>query len=404
MPATTTVVVGAGHCGLAMSYYLAARSIDHVLLEGGQVAHSWRTQRWDSLTLLTPNWMTRLPGYAYDGDEPDGYLPASGVAGLIDDYAAMVAAPVQTDSKVTQIIPTLDGFTVTTDHETWQARSVVLAVGTSRAALPRVAEQLPATITSLPAIDYRNPSQLADGGVIVVGASASGVQIAEEVQRSGCQVTLAVGEHVRMPRRYRGRDIFHGIDAASILEERWDEVDDVVRARHLPSMQLVGADRTVDLNALQDAGIQLVGRLGAVRGTDAQFAGSLRNVCALADLKLDRLLDRIDEELGGAGERFEPTRVPAAPLSIDLGSGEIRTVIWATGIEPDLSCVAAPVFDARGRIKHDGGVTPCPGLFIIGLPMLRRRRSTFLDGARTDAADLVAELSDYLDRVAADAR
>jgi putative flavoprotein involved in K+ transport len=227
----------------------------------------------------------------------------------------------------------------------------------------------------------------------VVGASASGLQIAAELQASGRPVTLAVGEHVRVPRRYRGRDILAWLDGLGILDERWDEVDDLVRARNLPSLQLVGGARTLDLNALQASGVRLVGRLAGIRDGVAQFSGALPNVCELADLKLGRLLDRIDAHLGGRGERPEPTTVRRSTLAIDLRRGEIRSVLWATGLRPDFSWLDVPVLDHRGRLVHDGGVTRWPGLYVLGLPMLRRRRSSYIDGARTDADDLATHLS-----------
>lgn len=397
MPTVTAVVVGAGHCGLAMSRHLAARSIDHVVLERGEVANSWRTQRWDSLRLLTPNWMTRLPGSAYRGDDPHGYLSAAEVADLVAGYAAESAAPVLTGTTVTAVRPGRQGFEVETDRGTWQARTVVLAAGTTRSIVPPVARHLPDGIVSVPALGYRNPDQLPSGGTLVVGASASGVQIADELQRSGRAVTLAVGEHVRVPRQYRGRDILAWMDSTGILDDRWDAVDDLVRSRSLPSLQLVGAARTVDLNALQAAGVRLVGRFAGVRDDVAQFSGSLANVCTLADLKLGRLLDMIDAHAGGRGERFEPTAVRRAPLGLALRSGEIRSVVWATGVHPDFSWLDIPVLDHRGRLLHDGGITRWPGLYVMGLPMLRRRRSTYIDGARQDAADLAAHLAEHLD-------
>ncbi len=395
MPTVTAVVVGAGHCGLAMSRHLTARSIDHVVLERGEVAHSWRAQRWDSLRLLTPNWMTRLPGWAYDGSDPDGYLSATQVADLVTSYAVESAAPVVTGTTVTAVRPGGVGFEVDTDHGRWTARTVVLAAGMTRGVIPPAARRLPG-ITSIPALQYRNPAQLPDGGVLVVGASASGVQIADELRRSGRDVTLAVGEHVRVPRSYRGHDILWWLDTLGILDERWDDVDDVVRARHLPSLQLVGGARTLDLNTLQADGIRLVGRFGGVRDGQAQFSGSLANVCALADLKLGRLLETIDDHAGSRGDRPEPTVVVKPPLGLSLYSGEIRTIVWATGLGPDFSWLDVPVFDHRGRLLHEGGVTRWPGLYVLGLPMLRRRRSTYLDGARLDAADLAEHLTDCL--------
>ena len=392
----TTVVIGAGHAGLAMSHRLAARSVDHVVLERGEAGHSWRTQRWDSLRLITPNWMTRLPGSEYAGDDPDGHQSAADVADLLASYAATSGAPVVGGTAVTAVRPGPDGFEVVTDRGPWSARTVVLAGGTTRGAVPPVARHLPDGIWSCAAVDYRNPDQLPEGGVLVVGASASGVQIADELQRSGRQVTLAVGEHVRMPRHYRDRDILGWLDAVGILDERWDEIDDLVRARNLPSPQLVGASRTLDLNTLQDRGVTLVGRLAGVRDHRAQFSGSLANVCALADLKLGRLLDTIDARAGGHGERPDPTRVPVPRLGLDLRSGEIRSVVWATGVRPDHSWLDVPVLDRHGRLVHDGGVTAWPGLYALGLPLLRRRRSTYIDGANADTADLATHLLDYL--------
>jgi putative flavoprotein involved in K+ transport len=405
---TTTLVVGAGHSGLAMSRCLADRSIDHVVLERGEVAHSWRTQRWDSLRLLTPNWMTRLPGYAYRGDDPDGYLAASDVVQLIEGYAKHTAAPVRANTTVTSVRPAERGYLVQTDQDTWHARSVVLAGGGSTVAnVPALQHGVPAGITTLTPADYRNPSELPDGGVLVVGASASGIQIASELHRSGRPVTLAVGEHVRMPRTYRGKDILWWMDAAGLLDERYDQIPDLTRARNLPSMQLVGSpDRTtVDLNSLSRLGVQLVGRLAGIRDGIAQFSGSLPNMFALADLKLGRLLDTIDAWAAEAGldsgdppQRFGPTALPAhAPLSIDLRSGEIRTILWATGFRPDLSWLDVPVIDRKGHVRHDGGVTASPGLYLIGMPFLRRRKSTLIDGAAADAADLSAHLAHYLD-------
>jgi putative flavoprotein involved in K+ transport len=406
----TTVVIGAGHAGLAMSHRLSARSIDHVLLERGEVANTWKTQRWDSLRLLTPNWQSRLPGFRYDGDDPDGFMTMPEVISFIEAYAAVVAAPVESGTTVTQVRPASDGYLITTDVGTWSALTVVVANGSCNIArLPQFADDVPAGIDTVSADAYRNPDQLPAGGVLVVGASATGIQLADEIHRSGRPVTVAVGGHVRAPRVYRGRDIHRWMDDVGLMDERYDEVDDIVRVRRLPSLQIVGtpARTTLDLNALTSIGVRLVGRFAGISDGRAQFSGSLRNVCALADLKLGRLLDQIDEwatEQGLDGElepawRPPPTIVEdAPPLGLDLTSGEIRSIVWATGFRPDYSWLDVPVLDRKGLIRHDGGVVlDAPGMYLMGMPFLRRRKSTLIDGAGDDAEDLSGNLATYLD-------
>jgi len=403
----TAVVVGAGHAGLAASHFLTERSIDHVVLERGEVANSWRHERWDSLRLLTPNWLARLPGHAYAGPDPDGYLTSGEVAAFIDGFAARSRAPVRTGTTVVSVRRTDEGYDVATDRGSFRSRAVVIASGAcNRPAVPAFGASLPASVEQLTTFDYRNPDQVADGGVLVVGASATGVQVAAELSRAGRPVTVAVGEHVRLPRTYRGRDVLWWMDATGVWDERHDEIDDLTRARRLPSPQLVGtAERaTLDLNALTDLGVGLVGRWAAVRDDRALFSGGLRNVFALADLKQRRLLDTFDAwarehgaDDGAPPERPDPTRVPATSrLQLDLGSGEIRTVVWATGYRPDYSWLDVPVVDPKGHLRHEGGVVDSPGLYALGLPVLRRRKSTFIHGIEDDAREVVAHLAHHL--------
>jgi putative flavoprotein involved in K+ transport len=406
---TTTVIIGAGHAGLAMSWQLAKRSIDHVVLERGEVANSWRTERWDSLRLLTPNWLSRLPGYGYHGDDPDGFRTMPETITFIERYAHAISAPVRTNTTVTSVRWTEDGYKVSTNKDEWRCQAVVLATGACNIPLvPAIADALPSTVTALTPFEYRNPDQLEHAGVLIVGASATGIQIADEIQRSGRPVTIAVGEHVRVPRTYRDKDIQWWMDATGLLDERYDELDDIGRARNVPSMQLVGSTerRTIDLNSLTDLGVRLVGRLAGINDGKAQFSGSLRNLCELADLKMNRLLDRIDQwatENGldnevGSPHRFRPTEVEASPrLGIDLNRGAIRTILWATGFRPDYSWLDVPVFDRKGRIRHDGGVVDAPGMYVVGLPFLRRRKSSLIDGAGDDTRDLSEHLASYLD-------
>lgn len=378
------------------------------MLERGEVANSWRRERWDSLRLLTPNWQNRLPGYAYAGPDPDGYLSMPAVVEFIEGFAARTAAPVRTGANVTAVRRVDDGYQVIASSGEIRCRAVVIASGAcNQPSVPGLSSAVPTSVTQLTAFDYRRPADLPDGGVLVVGASATGVQLAAELQRSGRPVTLSVGEHVRLPRTYRARDVLWWMDAAGVWNERYDQVDDLERARRLPSPQLVGTpDRsTLDLNALTAMGVELVGRWAAVRDGRALFSGGLRNVFSLADLKLVRLLDTFDawaETSGRDGEvdppeRFSGTRVPgSARLQLDLRSGEIRTIVWATGFRPDYRWLEVPVVDPKGQLRHDGGVVDSPGLYALGLPMLRRRKSTFIHGIEDDAREVIDHLIGYL--------
>jgi putative flavoprotein involved in K+ transport len=406
---TTAVVIGAGHAGLAMSRCLTERSIDHVVLDRGEVANSWRTQRWPSMRLLTPNWQTRLPGHDYAGDDPHGYMPVAEVVATLSRYARLISAPVRTATSVRTVCAAPQGFEVHADDGLRCAQAVVLATGVcSLPAIPGAADAVPPSITTLTPLTYHNPGRLPAGGVLIVGASATGVQLAGEIHRSGRPVTLAVGEHVRLPRTYRGRDIFWWLQATGLLAERYDQIDDLTRARHLPSPQLIGTpERTMtDLNTLAAQGVRIVGRLGRVTDGVAQFSGSLTNACTLADLKMNRFLNRADEWATTSGlddelpppHRYAPTRIdPRAPLQIDLTSGEITTVLWATGFRPDHSWLSIPVRDRTGHIRHDGGVvTGAPGLYVLGMPVLRTRASTYIHGAAMDSEALAGHLHDFL--------
>jgi putative flavoprotein involved in K+ transport len=378
------------------------------VLERGQVANSWRRERWDSLRLLTPNWQNRLPGLRYEGPDPDGYMTTGEVTEFIERFATASRAPVRTGTNVTSVRRTDDGYHVTTARGGIACRAVVIASGAcNQPSVPPVADGVPASVEQLTPFDYRDPAKLPDGGVLVVGASATGVQLAAELQRSGRPVTLSVGEHVRLPRVYRGRDVLWWMDASGVWDQRYDEIDDLTRARRLPSPQLVGTPErtTLDLNALTALGVELVGRWAAVRDGRALFSGGLRNMFSLADLKMNRLLAAFDEWALADGhdaevdlpERFEPTRVPESTrLQLDLGRGEFRAIVWATGFRPDYRWLDLPVVDAKGQLRHEGGVVDSPGLYALGLPVLRRRRSSFICGIEDDAREVIDHLARYL--------
>jgi putative flavoprotein involved in K+ transport len=372
------------------------------------VANSWRRERWNSLRLLTPNLQSRLPGLRYEGPDPAGYMTVGEVTDFIDRFAALSRAPVQTDTNVTSMRRSDEGYHVTTTRGEIRCRTVVIASGAcNQPSVPQFKDAVPTDVVQLTPFDYSDAAKLPDGGVLVVGASATGVQLAAEVQRSGRPVTLSVGEHVRLPRTYRGQDVLWWMDASGLWDQRYDEIDDLSRARRLPSPQLVGTPErtTLDLNALTSAGVELVGRWAAVRDGRALFSGGLRNMFSLADLKLGRLLDTFDEWALAQGceaaikapERFARTRVPeSARLQLDLRSGEIATIVWATGFRPDYRWLDVPVVDAKGQLRHEGGVVDSPGLYALGLPVLRRRKSTFICGIEDDARAVIDHLTDYL--------
>ncbi|HZP28571.1 MAG TPA: NAD(P)-binding domain-containing protein [Acidimicrobiia bacterium] len=402
------VIVGAGPGGLAMSRHLVGAGVDHVVLERGEVGNSWRHERWDSLRLLTPNWMMALPGHRYDGPEPDGFMSAAQTVAFLDAYRRRFDPPVRAGVTVTSVRRAGDGFEVRADGGCWRCEVVVAATGaSSEPRVPPLAAEMPAGIEQLTALEYRRPAQLGgDGAVLVVGASASGVQIADELRRAGREVTISAGEHVRLPRNYRGRDIYWWMDRIGQLDERYDEVDDVERARRHASVQLVGSDdhRDLDLNTLHAAGVQVVGRLMAVRGGTGLCSGALANLAKNADLKQARLLRRIDDYVrahggdGATGEQPDPSPTALGDPPTELALCDYSTVVWATGYRPGYRWLTADAKDGKARVVHDGGVARLPGLYLLGLPFLRRRRSNLVSGLGVDAAELFVHLRSHLDR------
>ena len=406
-----TVIIGGGQAGLAMSRCLSDLGVDHIVLERGQIAERWHSERWDSLRLLSPNWQTRLPGMRYEGPDPDGFMTAAELAGFLGRYARSFSAPVRTGVTVTRVTADGSGFSVLTDHHRWFARAVVIATGYCDVpAVPRIAQNLPPDILQLTPSSYRRPSQLGDGGVLVVGASASGVQIADELRASGRRVVVAAGHHLRLPRRYRGRDIMWWMDRIGILDETEDDVYDISVSRRQPSFQLVGRPdhASLDLQTLQDGGVQVVGHLTGFDDGVATFADDLVATTAASDTKLAVLLARLDRfaDMSGlsrevdAPEPFEPSwqRFTEAAGSVDLVKSRIETVVWATGYRRRYPWLRVPVLDERGEFMHRGGVTPHPGLFVIGLRFQIRRNSNFIDGVGKDAAVMSRLVAARLDR------
>jgi putative flavoprotein involved in K+ transport len=412
-----TVVVGAGHAGLAVSRLLTGADRDHVVLDRGRVAESWRSERWDSLRLLAPSWMCRLPGWRYDGPDQDGYLTAAELVRHLERYAA--AAPVETGRDVRSVDAVDGGYRVVTHGRTWVARHVVVATGpTGRPAVPAGLDGLDPAVTVLSPLQYRRPDALPPGGVLVVGASSSGAQIAEELALAGRRVVLAAGSHARMPRRYRGVDAYWWLERAGRLARTIDSMPDHAAARREPSFQLVGrpandrhtTDLDLDLGTLQSVGVELVGRFHEAYGHRIHFAGAeeLAATVAAADHRLHRFLDTADRHVheaaacgrlddwpaapSGPSERPAPVPVGRTREVVDLRADGITTVILATGYRPSHPWLRVPVTTPDGTIRQVRGVTPAPGLYVVGQRFQHRRDSASIDGARHGARDVVTHL------------
>ncbi len=414
---TDTLIIGAGQAGLAMSRVLTERGVDHVVLERGRIGERWRSERWDSLRLLTPSWMAGLPEWRYRGDEPDGFMTMPEVIAHLEGYAESFGAPIEERATVHWIERSNDGWVVRADRGVWRARAVVIATGhCDRPYVPSFASQLPRDVVQLTPSSYRRPSQLPRGGALVVGASASGVQLADELHRSGRAVTLSVGRHTRLPRRYRGRDIFHWLERAGILDERIEDVRDPVASRDQPSLQLAGrADGTnLDLASLSAIGVTLAGRTSAIGTGRITFADDLPTTLREAERKRRRILRRIDRFIAERDEAAgEPDAPPAflapsrvAPTVLSLREAGIRSVLWATGFRRTYPWVDPSLLDDEGQLPmplRGGGRTDHPGLYVLGLPFLRRRRSTFIGGVGADARELARDVCAHLGRRISDA-
>jgi putative flavoprotein involved in K+ transport len=385
-----TAIIGAGQAGLALSRELTAAGHAHVVLERGRVGERWRSERWDSLRLLTPNWLNRLPGAAPLPD-PHGYVDRRGVIAHLEAYAN--GAPVREGTKVQRVRPTPHGYHVATDHGHWHVPNVVIATGDCDVPhVPAAAAAAPPFLHQLHAARYRRPDLLPAGGVLVVGAGPSGQQLAAELRRAGRHVVLAVGRHARMPRRYRGRDVFAWLHAAGQLDTHADEVRDLAAARRAPSFPVSGAcgGESLGLDRLANLGVVVAGRLESFADGHALFAPDLEHELREADRRLRRVLAQIDahiERTGAAAdpaERPRPVALAPAPGRLDLSG--VGTVLWATGYARAYPWLDVPVLDARGELVHREGVTPAPGLYALGLRFQRVRRSHFLGGVGADAA------------------
>jgi putative flavoprotein involved in K+ transport len=388
-----TVIVGAGQAGLALSRVLRASGHDHVVLERGRVGERWRSQRWDSLRLLTPNWLNGLP-HAARLPDPDGFLDRAGVIAHLEGYAA--GAPVEEDTSVLRVARTRRGYHVETDRGALAAGSVVIATGDCD--VPRLpgAAAVPSSVAQLHTSAYRRPGQLPDGAVLVVGGGPSGQQLAAELRRAGRHVVLAVGRHARMPRTYRGRDVFTWLEATGQLTAHVDDVPDLAAARRAPSLPVSGSGEALGLDALDRLGVVVAGRLRAFAGRRALFADDLEDRVRDAERRSRRVLAGIDAHIERTGtpappaDPPPPVRLGRGPRTVDLT--DFGAVLWATGYRRSFPWLDVPVHDGRGELAHREGITRAPGLYVLGLRFQRRRNSHFIGGVGDDAAHIAAAI------------
>ena len=403
-----TVVIGAGQGGLAASYHLSRRGIRHVVLERSSIAASWRERRWDSFCTVTPNWSIALPGAAYAGDDPDGFLARDDLVRHFERWAQSFSAPVRCGIEVRRVRPSGGGFEVESDAGRWHGRNVIVAAGTYQAPhVPHVAERLPRRLKQLTTDRYKHAGLLPPGGVLVVGAGQSGCQIAEELHEAGRDVWLCVGRAGRLPRRWRGRDCIAWQRDMGYLDRTPDMLDSPrLRFRADPHLTGRNGGCTLSLHDFHRRGIRLLGRLVGCQGEQAKFDGSLHEEMRFADAFADRITAAFDchiaqhgieappptaeERAGGPPEDgFLPDMLPM----LDLAGAGVASVVWAAGYRFDFSWIEAPVLDEAGYPVAPGGVSACPGLYFTGLNWMTWRKSGILWGVGEDARSVARHIA-----------
>lgn len=401
-----TVIVGGGQAGLATSYHLKQLGREHVVFEAAEKAgNAWRNDRWDSFTLVTPNWTIRLPGAHYDGNDPDGFLPRDEIVAYFERYVEKFDLPVQFNTTVSQVAPpeSHKGYQVNANGKTYQAKNVIMATGTfQRPKTPSFRADLPAGILQLHSGQYRNPHQLPDGAVLVVGSAQSGMQIAEELYQSGRPVYLSTGTAPRVPRRYRGRDIVAWLADTGFFDQTVDQLPSP-KARLAGNPQASGRDggHTLNLHQFARDGVRLFGHIAGAQNGKIVFAPDLKDNLAKTDKAEKDIVGRIDNYISTNGINAPRESLPdlqdgyAAQVSteLDLESANVKTVIWAMGYAFDYSLVRLPIADEDGFPLQRRGITQYPGLYFVGMNWLHKRKSAIFLGVNEDVEYIVSQMA-----------
>lgn len=390
-----TLIVGAGQAGIAMSEHLTRQQVPHLVLEKNRVAEAWRTRRWDSLVANGPAWHDRFPGMEFPNAHPDSFVKKDSVADYFEAYVEKFEVPVRTGVEVYNVTQTkgVSGFNVETSAGTFHAQRVVSATGAFQTPIIPAIASNDDTLHQIHSASYRNPDQLPDGAIMVVGAGSSGVQIAEELLQSGREVYLSVGPHDRPPRSYRGRDFVWWLGVLGL----WDIAANEPGKEHV-TIAVSGAQggKTIDFRQLSKAGMNLVGRTESFENGRAYFANDLGTNIRGGDANYLSLLDRADEYIAKNGLDLpeepearslldDPACMTNPTLELDLKEAGINTIIWATGYSNDYEWLQVDAFDEKGKPQHHRGVSKAPGVYFLGLPWLSRRGSTFIWGVWHDA-------------------
>ncbi|HZG38288.1 MAG TPA: MSMEG_0569 family flavin-dependent oxidoreductase [Nodosilinea sp.] len=398
------IVIGGGQAGLSISYCLSRLGLDHIIFEQHQVAHSWRTKRWDSFCLVTPNWQCQLPGFPYPGDDPEGFMGRDAIVEYIERYASHFDLPLKTGVRVERVRqPEGGGFEVVTNQGIFTANQVVVATGGYHTPkIPRLAERLTPDIVQLHSAEYRNPESLPQGAVLVVGTGQSGCQIAEDLHLAGRKVHLCVGGAPRSPRRYRGKDVVEWLDQMGYYDLAIDDHPQKDTVRHKTNHYVTGrgGGREIDLRHFALQGMGLHGRLTDIQSTQLTFSDDLKENLDKADAVAESIKRTIDTYIEKNGIDA-PTEPPYRPVwepeivdtGIDYREANITSVIWCIGYGLDFSWVELPVFDGRGYPGHRRGVTTVLGLYFLGLPWLYTWGSARFSGIARDAEYLAEQVA-----------
>jgi putative flavoprotein involved in K+ transport len=397
-----TVVIGAGQAGLATSYHLSRRGLEHAVLERGEIADTWRTKRWDGFYLNTPRWTQALPGHDYDGPDPDGFSSLAETIAYFDGYATAFGAPVRTGTNATGLSASAGRLRVEIKGGAIHATNVVVATGAYQRPTPTaLVERVPEDVLQLHTTEYRRPTQLPDGAVLIVGAGQSGCQIADELLQAGRSVYLSVGRCPWVPRRYRGRELVHWLVDTDFLEQTVDTLPSPA-ARLVCNPPVSGNDGGHDCHPrwLEVRGATLLGRLAGIDGQLISIAPDLDASLALGDEFVADFLRGLEEYIAASGIDVPEAEPPVEPRShdepirrLDLRDADIGTIVWANGYRPDFSWIEFPLFDEHGWPLQQRGVTAVPGLYFVGLHWLYKRKSSLLLGVGEDAEHIVGHIA-----------